>query len=190
MDLAVSNSPFRKLERILIVRLGAMGDVMHALPAAAALRHAYPNARIGWLIEERWAELLCTLPTPRSGARSEQRPLVDNVHTANTKKWRSDLFSLETAEQVAAALSDVRAKHYQIAVDLQGAVKSALFSAWSGADTVVGAIQPRENVASMFYGHRIIPQGTHVIEQNLSIAGSLVGHPFAAQGTPLPRDYG
>ena len=69
--------------RLLIVRLSAMGDVIHTLPAAQALREAFPDAHIGWLIEERWAELLCASGTPRRGARSAQRPLVDWVHTVN-----------------------------------------------------------------------------------------------------------
>ena len=47
-----------KIERILIVRLSAMGDVIHTLPAAQALRDAFPDAMIGWLIEERWAEII------------------------------------------------------------------------------------------------------------------------------------
>ena len=52
------------IARMVIVRLGAMGDVIHGLHAAAALREAFPETLLGWLIEERWAELLCTLPTP------------------------------------------------------------------------------------------------------------------------------
>lgn len=180
----------RKLERLLIVRLGAMGDVIHALPAAAALRQAYPTATLGWLIEERWAELLCTLPTARCGPRSEQRPLVDNVHTVNTKKWRAHLFSLETTEQAAAALSDVRSRQYQIAIDFQGAVKSAVFAALSGAESVIGSMQPRENVASMFYGRRVIESRAHVIEQNLLISEELAGHSLHAPNPALPRDTG
>jgi heptosyltransferase-1 len=81
---------------MLIVRLGAMGDVIHGLHAAAALREAFPEMLLGWLIEERWAELLCTLPTPRSGPRSAQRPLVDRVHTVNTRQWRRAPFSAAT----------------------------------------------------------------------------------------------
>ena len=58
------------IERVLIVRLSAMGDVIHTLPAAQALREAFPDAMIGWVIEERWAELLCAPGTPRRGPRS------------------------------------------------------------------------------------------------------------------------
>ncbi len=70
-----------------------MGDVIHTLPAAQALREAFPQAMIGWLIEERWAELLCAPGTPRRGPRSAQRPLVDWVHTVNLVGWRKSLFS-------------------------------------------------------------------------------------------------
>ena len=77
---------------MLIVRLGAMGDVIHGLHPAAALREAFPEMLLGWLVEERWAELLCTLSTPRSGPRSVQRPLVDRVHTVNTRQWRHRTF--------------------------------------------------------------------------------------------------
>ena len=77
----------RNIERLLIVRLSAMGDVIHALPAAQALRGAFPQSMIGWLIEERWAELLCAPGTPRRGPCSPQRPLVDWVHTVNLKEW-------------------------------------------------------------------------------------------------------
>ncbi|HET8667673.1 MAG TPA: hypothetical protein VFM10_06810, partial [Terriglobales bacterium] len=66
------SAPLKRLSnphRILIVRLGAMGDVIHALPAVAAIRRAWPQAEIGWVIEERWLELLSTreaLEAPRS----------------------------------------------------------------------------------------------------------------------------
>ena len=65
-------------QNILIVRLGAMGDVVHSLPVATALRQAYPGAHIGWAIEERWAELLATrseLVSPTVSA-SAKRPLA------------------------------------------------------------------------------------------------------------------
>src|ERR1700686_5805584 len=82
--------------RLLIVRLGSMGDIIHTLPAVSALRHAFPEATLGWIVEECWAELLCTLPEPRTGPRSPRRPLLDRVHTVNTKAWRRSLLSTQT----------------------------------------------------------------------------------------------
>jgi heptosyltransferase I len=176
------------IERLLIVRLGAMGDVVHGLPAVAALRAAFPEAMLGWLIEERWAELLCTLPTPRSGPRSAQRPLVDRIHTVNTRQWRRAPFSAATWERVAASLSDLRAARYEIALDLQGAVRSSLLAQWSGAPVIYGAAQPRENLASMFYTRPIITGGKHIVEQNLSLAAAVAQRPLTMPRAELPRD--
>src|SRR6202521_3559975 len=94
-----------QFDSLLIVRLSAMGDIIHTLPAAAALRQAFPQATLGWLIEERWTELLCTLRYPRSGRRSPQRPLVDRVHSVNTSEWRHAPFSFNTWQQMAVGLS-------------------------------------------------------------------------------------
>jgi heptosyltransferase-1 len=162
-------------DRILVVRLSAMGDVIHTLPAVVALRQAYPEAVIGWIIEERWAELLCALRCPRSGPRSPERPLVDKIHTLNTALWRNTLFSSQTWEQMASSLSELRAAHYQIAVDFQGAVRSAILARISGAETIYGVAQPRENAASMWYTRQVIVSGTHIIEQNHSLAVAIPG---------------
>jgi heptosyltransferase I len=178
----------RSVQRLLVVRLGAMGDIIHTLPAVTALRQAFPGAQIGWVIEERWAELLCTLPTPRSGPLSPQRPLVDRIHTVNTAAWRKSFFSLQTCQEIAAALSDLRAPHYDVAVDFQGAVRSALIARWSGAATAYGAAQPRENAASMFYTRTVIAHGEHVVEQNLSLAEAVAGVSLKTPGVEFPRD--
>lgn len=176
------------VQRLLVVRLGAMGDVIHTLPAATALRAVFPEAMLGWLVEERWAELLCTLPTPRSGPRSPQRPLADRIHTVNTRQWRSAPFSVQTWERIAAGLSDLRASRYEIAVDLQGAVRSSLLARWSGAPAIYGAAQPRETLASMFYTRRIITGGNHIVEQNLSLAEAVAGRPLQLPRVGFPRD--
>ena len=174
--------------RLLIVRLGSMGDIVHTLPAITALRESFPQTSIGWIIEERWAELLCTLPEPRSGPRSPRRLLVDRVHTVNTKTWRGSLLSTQTWEQVAAGLSELRAQRYQVAVDFQGAVRSAMLARWSGAPVVYGAMQPRENVASMFYTRQVIARGSHVVMQNLSLAEAVARRPLEAPAIEFPRN--
>jgi len=176
------------VERMLIVRLSSMGDVIHALPAAGALRKAYPAAIFGWLVEERWAELLCTLRTPRSGPRSQGRPLVDRLHVVNTKAWRSAVLSDQTWREVLFGLSDLRAMRYSVAVDLQGAARSALLARWSGATVIAGARMPRENIATMWYTRQVLTSGTHVVQQNLSLAGAVVRRPLAAERAMFPCD--
>jgi heptosyltransferase I len=175
-------------QRILIVRLSSMGDVIHALPAVTALRSAFPHATLGWLIEERWAELLCTLPTPRSGPRSPQRPLVDALHTVNLRRWRSSLLDTQTWERIAAGLSDLRAAHYDIALDLQGAVRSAILARRSRAPMVCGATQPRENLAGLWYTRKVLTHGTHVVQQYLELAESLIGRKVETPDAVLPCD--
>ncbi|HEV2688692.1 MAG TPA: glycosyltransferase family 9 protein, partial [Bryobacteraceae bacterium] len=170
--------------------LSAMGDIIHALPAVAALREAFPHATLGWLIEERWAELLCTLRYPRAGRRSPQRPLVDRVHSVNTAEWRRSLLSFNTWQQMAVGLSDLRGVRYDAAIDFQGAVRSALLARWSGAPVVYGSAQPRENAASMWYTHQVLPSGTHVIEQALAIAQAVIQRamPDAQPAFPVDPD--
>jgi heptosyltransferase-1 len=176
------------IERLLIVRLSAMGDVIHTLPAAQALREAFPLAMIGWLIEERWAELLCAPGAPRLGPRSAQRPLADWVHTVSLAGWRKSLFTISTLREIAKVWNDVRAARYQVAVDLQGAIRSALLARWSGARVVYGAAAPRESPASLWYTRRALAPEAHVIEQNLSVAEAVAQRKMKVPRVEFPRD--
>src|SRR5690348_2659865 len=127
--------------RLLIVRLGSMGDVLHALPAVAAVRSAVPDAYIGWAIERRWTPLLesgCPTLTgvgrvgnQETGNRSPQRPLVDRVLVVNTLAWRKSPFSDATWSDVRNTFRDLRAQHYDLAIDFQGSMKSALVAQFS-----------------------------------------------------------
>jgi heptosyltransferase-1 len=177
-----------RFESLLVVRLGAMGDIIHTLPAVAALRATFPHAKIGWLVEERWAELLCTLRYPRSGKRSSERPLIDRVHSVNTAEWRRSLFSLNTWQQIAAGLSELRGVQYEVAIDFQGAIRSALLARWSGTPIVYGSAQPRENAASMFYSRQVLVSGSHVVEQSLSLARALTKQRLPDSEVEFPLD--
>ncbi len=174
--------------RLLIVRLGAMGDIIHTLPAAAALRTAFPLATIGWVVEERWIELLCTSSASRSGSRSPQGPLVDNIHTVNTKAWRTSLASVRTWKQIAAAVRDVRNLEYEVAVDFQGAIRSAMIARTSGASAIYGFAQPRETPARSLYTQPVPARGTHIVEQNLSLAEEVAGRALPTPPALLPHD--
>jgi lipopolysaccharide heptosyltransferase I len=173
--------------RILVVRLGAMGDVIHALPAVAALGSSFPEATIGWVIEERWIELLSTrhsviLP------RSDSKPLVDNIHTVNTRAWRKALFSAATRKASLNAIRDIRDGNYDVAIDFQGSWKSGLIAKLSGTPVRLGFSRPREHGAALFYTKRIATQRPHVIEQNLELAAVIgVANP-AGPIASLPSD--
>ena len=173
---------------LLIVRLGAMGDVIHTLAAVSSLRAAFPAMNIGWVIEDRWCELLCAGGTPLSGPRSPQRPLVDAVLVVDTKRWRESLLSRQTRRDVQQALREVRHRHYEVAADFQGALKSALVAQMSKANVIFGFAHPREWPARIFYQHCIETSGAHVIEQYHSLAEAVAGKPIAQSATAFPRD--
>lgn len=165
-----------------------MGDVIHTLPAAQALRDAFPESMIGWVIEERWAELLCAPGTPRRGPKSAQRPLVDWVHPVSMGGWRKSMFTIPTLQEIATIWSDVHAARYDGAVDLQGAIRSAVLARWSGARVIYGAAEPRESPASLLYTRRVITRGAHVIEQNLSIVEAVAQKKMKAPYPEFPHD--
>lgn len=189
MSSQLSSSPdSAQPKRLLVVRLSAMGDVIHTLPAASALRQAFPDAMMGWVIEERWAELLCTRTATRYGDRSPQRPVADRVHTVNMKGWRHAMSSRHTWEEMAAARRELRSQHYDLAIDFQGAIRSAFVARLSGAPIVYGFAQPRENIASVFYTKKVMTQGTHIVEQNLSLASAVAANTLAMPPAELPHD--
>ena len=177
------DTPADNIKRVLIVRLSAMGDVLHTLPAVHAVREALPEAFIGWLVEERWAELLCAPGTARRGPRSSARPLVDEVHTVNLKQWGKSPFSISTAQRIATVWNDVRGANYDVTVDLQGAIRSAVLARFSGAHVVYGATDSRESPASLWYTRTAVARGRHVIEQNLSVAETVL----QSMAVPPPR---
>ena len=120
--------------RILVVRLGSMGDVIHALPAVASLKHSFPHSRLSWVIKPRWAPLL------------EGNPFVDEIIPFN-----------RTAREILATRRLLRRERFELAVDLQGLIQSALVAASAKADKIVGLArtQARESFAAMFYSSAV-----------------------------------
>jgi heptosyltransferase-1 len=173
---------------LLVVRLGAMGDVIHTLAAVCSLRTEFPHMNIGWIIEDRWFELLCAAGASLSGPRSPQRPVVDFVHVVDTKLWRKSLLSRQTKREACQALREVRNQHYEIAADFQGALKSAAFTRMSKANVIFGCAHPRERPARIFYQHPVETSGAHVIEQYHSLAEAAVATPLTQSAITFPRD--
>jgi heptosyltransferase I len=176
--------------RILVVRLGAMGDVLHAMPAVAAIREALPGAHIGWVIENRWTELLCAPESPLSGSLTPARPLIDTVHRVDTLSWRKSLTSTTTWRDIRESISAIRKEHYEVALDVQGAIKSAVLARLSGAAERVGSAAPRESAAKLFYTKEILTRSAHVVDQALELAGSVCGSTLAGVPMALPIHEG
>ncbi len=164
-----------------------MGDVIHALPAVAALRAAFPDATLGWVIEERWIDLLSTRDAVAE-PRSASKPLVDQIHVVNTRAWRKALLSAGTRNDSLGAIRDIRAAQYDLAIDFQGAWKSALIAQLSGASVRIGFSRPRECGAALFYTRRVLAQRPHVIEQNLELAAAAGADITVSFAPQLPED--
>lgn len=159
------------MAKILIVRLGSLGDILHALPTVTGIRAALPNATIGWLVEERWSELLTAQGRKASPSIiSPKKPLLNHVHTIDTRRWRKHFFRASASAEILGAIKRVRKMNYDIALDFQGAIKSAVVAKFAGPGSIAGFADPREPAARFFYRQRFPRQGEHVIEQNHALA--------------------
>lgn len=140
--------------RYLVIRLGSLGDLVHAVPAVAKLREAQPQAQIDWLVERPHAALL------------QQVPAISKVIILKGRSVNGWL----------ATRAELRANKYDVAIDLQGLLKSAALARLSGAKRVLGfdTKSLREPAARFFYTEQVnVGEGRHVIEKNLSLLSVL-----------------
>jgi len=136
-------------QRFLLIRLGSMGDVIHALPAAAALHDTIPDAGIDWVIDPKWSRLL------------EGNPTITNAIALDRK----------STVKILAGLAQMRAAKYTCAIDFQALYKSAVIAFASGAHRRIGfqSSYAREGMAALFYTERLNPRGAHKVEHNLTL---------------------
>ncbi len=141
-----------------------MGDIIHTLPAAASLRASFPQARISWVVEPRWVPLL------------EDNPFLDRVipFDRRGRLWES-----------ARA---VRAEEYDLAIDFQGLIKSALVARLSRARRVVGFRRglAREAPATLLYTEKVSSRSTHTVDMRLDLAAA-AGAANLVRAFPLPE---
>lgn len=143
--------------RVLLVRLSSLGDVVHAIPVASALRRAFPEARLDWIVDERYRELV------------ELVPVIDRTIPVDTQGSTGVV-------AVTRLIRTLRREPYDVAIDVQGLLKSAVIARWSGARRVVGfpPDQLRERVARLFYTETPdVGTPTHVVQKNLALAACL-----------------
>jgi lipopolysaccharide heptosyltransferase I len=142
-----------------------MGDVIHALPAVATLKHSFPRCHLSWAIHPRWMPLI------------EGNPFVDRV------------IPIERSFRAAsAAVRSMRAERFDLAVDLQGLLQSALVAALARPDRVVGfhRSQVRERAAALFYSTGVETRAAHVVDRNLELVAG-AGASNLLRAFPLPE---
>jgi heptosyltransferase-1 len=178
--------------RVLIVRIGAMGDVLHAMPAVAALRERHPEWFIGWAIEPGWSELLQSsadfAKLSRRAGRGEGMPLVDQWYPVPAKAWTRRPLALSTLSGINATRSRLHGDRFDVCVDMQGALKSAVVGRMAGARVFVGPAEPREAQARWLYKQRVLTRSTHVVEQGCELLGAAVGETLRPAKVTLPVD--
>jgi lipopolysaccharide heptosyltransferase I len=137
-------------DRFLLVRLGSLGDIVHALPSASALRDAFPNAEIDWLVEPKWERIL------------ESNRDLNEVITL-------DRAGLGTIRDTVKTL---RARDYSCAIDFQGLYKSALMPFSARIPRRIGFRESyaREGLAAKLYTETHNPNGAHKVDHNLTLA--------------------
>lgn len=164
-------------QRFLVIRLSSIGDIVHALPAVAALGETFPGAEIHWAVETRYAVLL------------EGNPYVSRVVKLDTRGRRRKLTAPRTVEELVRSLMALGEFAYDAAVDFQGLLKSALIARLSRSPLRLGFRDHwlRELPAGVFYTERVAPrERAHVIEMNLALVERL-GARASRWGFPLPR---
>jgi lipopolysaccharide heptosyltransferase I len=159
---------------MLIVRLGALGDVVHAIPVAAALRRAFPSARIDWLVSAKHRAILDLVPV------IDRRLVIDDRPSRGARQAGED----RGGTSLGAAIRELRRARYDVAFDLQGLIKSAVLARSSGAARSVGfsSRYVRERLARLFYTDAYDPGGgglfdphetRHVVDINLGLLSAI-----------------
>jgi heptosyltransferase I len=193
--------------RLLVVRLGAMGDILHGLPAVTALRRAHPTWQIGWVVEPRWQALLKAGNEgtrgqgnreqgpgirgergPEMPVRDSAMPVVDRLHFAAMRDWKRHPLSGKTFAEIKALRGELRAANYDAVLDLQGAIRSAAMARMSGCQRIIGEAEPREWPAQLLFTERVATRGAHVIEQDTELASAVAGDELAPTEVELPID--
>ena len=174
--------------RLLVVRLGAMGDILHALPAVTALRNAHPSWEIGWVVEPRWRALLSAQNASRVSRRGPAQPVVDRLHFAAMREWKRHPLHRKTVYEIKGLRRELRAANYDAVLDLQGAIRSAVIGCITGCQRIVGEAVPREWPAHWLFTERIATRGAHVIEQDVELASAVAGDALTPAEPALPLD--
>jgi len=155
----------QRFENILLIKMSSMGDILHALPAACALRDHYPNSRISWLIDKRFVHLI------------EGHPALDEIICADAPSWVDRIpYRGDIARGLShfRIISELRERRFDCVFDLQSLFRSGLLAWSSGSKTRVGLNDWREG-APLFYTHRAPSTHPHVVRHYLSVVERIIG---------------
>lgn len=156
--------------RVLIVKVSAMGDIVHALPVLDYLHQVAPGIEIDWVVEEPFRDVL------------DGNQLISRLHTVRTKVWRRHPFAAATWREIGAVRDALRERNYDLVFDIQGNLKSGLICWLSGAEVRIGFDRDvlQESV-NMLFTTRQVPlrsQDYHITDQYLRLVSVPFGRDF------------
>ncbi|AGZ28887.1 lipopolysaccharide heptosyltransferase I [Burkholderia pseudomallei NCTC 13179] len=169
------------MQKILIVRVSSLGDVVHNMPVIADIRRRHPDAQIDWLVEEGFADLV---------------RLVDGVRDVlpfSLRRWRKRLSASQTWREIRAFRRRLAEERYDLVIDCQGLIKTAWVASWARGPLV--GLGNRTDGAGyewpvrFFYDRRVpIAPRTHVVERSRQLVAAALGDPAPTPGEPI--DFG
>jgi heptosyltransferase I len=152
--------------KLLIVKTSSLGDIIHNLPIITDIRAHDPSVEIDWLVEHTFADI------------PKLHPIVQNVITVDTRRWRKGLFKAKTWREIRAFSKRLGLKQYDMILDTQGLLKSSLmaFSA-RGVKHGYDAKSIREPLASFFYNQKhTVAKKQHAVARNRALAAKAFGY--------------
>jgi len=173
MAVPLASLPREKVKRILVIKPSSIGDVVHTLPVVSALRRGFPDSFIAWMVEEEAADIV------------RGNPYLDEILLSGRKRWlrelKQNLPSLSTCREVWGFLRTLRARQFDLVIDLQGLLKSAVPGLLSGASFRLGYSKARE-MSHILLTHRVLVDDgkMHSVDRYLAILPYL-GIPVPAQ---------
>lgn len=161
---------------LLIVKTSSLGDVIHMLPAITDASQAIPNLNVEWVVEEPFAAI------------PAWHPAVRNIISIAMRRWKKNLTRRSTWQEIGSARQALRQKNYDLVVDSQGLLKSAIWAYMTKGKRVGYDRQSiREPIASLFYDKSLkVSRQLHAIERNRQLMALALGYPLPTGGP----DYG
>ncbi len=161
--------------KILVVKTSSMGDVVHTLPAVSDIAGNVRDAQIDWLVENAFSAI------PRL------HPSVRRILPISWRRWRKSLLAPATRAEMKSARARIREERYDLIIDFQGLVKSALWAFQAnGRKSGYGFGSARESLAPLFYARRVgVSRTLHAVERSRRLAAQLLGYRLDA-----PPDFG
>lgn len=160
-------------KKILIVKPSSLGDIVHSLPFLQALKDGFPDAEIHWIVAKGLEGLL------------ENHPMVKKLLVIEKDRWKDLKKIKDTASELAGISKELKRESYDMAIDLQGLLRSGLLAYATHAPVRIGFREAREGSA-VFYTHKITGgRDIHAVDRYLKIASAL-GCETADAGFPMP----